>query len=168
LTPNGGRGLSKAKVLVILALGGAALFGGYVGYLAWTNDSFPAHERPFIDYAAVTSTSFNGTEISFEVKWLSADYLPLYAQVTSATTNAANTPVCGLGLQSVRAGQVTPMPFGISKPSPVVTGAELSIAMRSVSTGEEFTIVYPAGTLSAQQGNILPLSISCQQATGGV
>jgi hypothetical protein len=159
---------SRAKVLVILAIGGAALFGVYLAYLAWSNDSFPAQQRPFGDYATVTSTSFNGTEVSFDVKWLSADYLPLYAQVTSATTNAANTPVCGLGLKSISAGQVTAMPFGISKPSPVVTDVELSIAIRSVSTGDEFTIVYSAGTLLAQQGDVLPSGISCQQRAGGM
>ena len=158
-----GRSRAGTKVFVILAIGGAVLFGGYIGYLAWSNDSFPIQEKPFGDYAAVASSSFNGTELAFEVKWLSAEYLPLYAQVTSPTSDAANTPVCGLGLQNVTEGQVIPMPFGISKPSSVLTNVDLSIAVRSVATGAEFTIAYHAGSLPAQQGNITPSNFSCRQ-----
>ena len=146
-----------------LAIGGAVLFCGYIGYLAWSNDSFPVQGKPFGEYAAVASTSFNGTELAFEVKWLSAEYLPLYAQVTSPTRDAANTPVCGLGLQNVTNGQVIPMPFGISKPSSVLTNVDLSVAVRSVATGAEFTIAYSVESVSAQEGNVAPSNFSCHQ-----
>jgi hypothetical protein len=158
----GGR-LRAAKLVVILAVCGAALFGGYLAYLAYTNDSFPAQERPFGDYAQVVSTSFNGTEVAFNVRWLSGDYLPLYTQVTSTSSDVANTPVCGLGLQKVAAGETLPMPFGISKPTAVLTNLELSIAVRTLASGQEFTIVYSVPSVSAQQGDLQPSGLSCAQ-----
>ena len=168
LTPTVNRVPSRAKILVILAIGGAVLFGSYLGYLAWSNDSFPVEERPFADYASVLSTSFNGTELAFEVKWISADYLPLYAQLYSRTNEAANTVVCGVGLQSVVNEQVIPMPFGISKFTPVLTNVNLFIAVRSITTGLEFTLVHSVDTLSAQPGNVVPSEYACRQRAGGM
>ncbi len=87
----------------------------------------------------------------------------MHAQLTSPTSETANSPVCGTGLTSVLAGQTIFMPFGFAKPSPVLTNVDLSIAMRSVATGDEFTIVYRVDSVSAQPGKILPSDISCQQ-----
>ncbi len=144
------------------------VFGVFLAYLAWTNDSFPVQQKPFADYAAVQSYSFNGTEVVFQVRWLSSDFLPLYAQMTSSTSDTANTPVCGLGLQSVSSGQVIPLPFGVSRPSATLTNLDLSMAVRSVATGSEFTIVYSVASLNAQQGNITPSGVVCHQHTGSM
>ncbi len=165
---QGSRGsLSKAKVLVLVAIAGAVIFGVYLGYLAWSNDSFPVQEKPFGDYATVTSSTFNGTEYSFQIRWLSADYVPLYAQLTSPASDAANTPVCDTGLSSVAAGQSIFMPFAITPVSAELSNVDLSIAVRPVAVGgQPFTIVYSVPSVSAQPGNITPSNAACQQPPG--
>lgn len=157
---------STTKVLVVVAIVGAIAFGLYVGYLAWANDSFPAQERPFGEYASVVSSSFNGTEFAFRVQWDNASYLPLYAQLTSPETDAANTPVCGIGMTSIKSGEVIFMPFTISPPSATLSNVDLSIAVKSVASGSEFTIVYNVAGISASNSPINPSNISCQQPIG--
>ncbi len=158
-----GKGPPWAKIIVVLAVAGAVLFGVFLGYLAWSNHSFPVQQKPFGDYAKVASASFNGTEYSFQVQWRSADYLPLYVQLTSPASETANSPVCDLRLPSVAEGQTIYMPFGFAKPTPVLTNVDLSIAVKSVATGGEFTIVYHVDSVSAQLGKIMPSDIVCQQ-----
>ena len=162
----GGR-WSKARVVVIVAIVGAVGFGVYIGYLAWTNDSFPSEVRPFSAYANVTSSTFNGTEFAFNVRWDNASYLPLFAQLTSPATDAANTPVCDLGMSTVKADQTIFMPFTVSPPSATVNNVDLSIAVKTIATGQEFTIVYNVATASATNTPIVPSNISCQQPLGG-
>lgn len=163
--PRKGGGDRLVRTLVVVAVAGALVFGGYVGYLAWTNDAFPTQQRPFSEYASVVSAVFNGTEVAFQVQWLRADTLPLFSQVTSADVDAANTPVCDIGLATVQAGQTSFMPFAITQHLQVITNAELSIAMRSAANGSEFTIVYPITSIQANPGNISP-NISCSQPVG--
>lgn len=160
-------GVSVGKVAVIVAIVGAVAFGGYLGYLAYSNDSFPAQQRPFGNYASVVSYAFNGTELSYNVKWLNADYLPMFAQLTG-DQDTVNTPVCGLGLQSVTSGQVLPLPFALAHPSPTVTNVQLSIAVRALSNGSEFTIVYIIPSASAQNAPISPSNVACRQTPGGM
>ncbi len=160
---GGAPGLSTARLVVVAALVGAVAFGLYLGYLAWTNDSFPSEVRPFADYAVVTSSTFNGTEFAFHIQWANSSYLPLYAQLTSPATDAANTPVCDTGLPSVSSGQALFMAFAISPPSATVSNVDLSIAVRAVATGGEFTIVYNVASASASNSQIVPSNISCQQ-----
>jgi hypothetical protein len=162
LSPTDGGRRSKARVVVIIAVGGAAIFGVFLAYLAWTNDSFPVQQKPFADYATVRSYSFNGTEVVFQIRWLSSDYLPLYAQMTSSISDTANSPVCGLGLQNVTSGQVIPLPFGVSRPSASLGNVELSLAVRPVATGSEFTIKYSIASLDAHQGNLMPTGVVCR------
>ena len=150
-------------MVVVAAIAGAVLFGLYIGYLAWANDSFPAETQPFSDYASVVTSTFNGTEFAFHVQWNNASYLPLFAQLTSPATDAANTPVCGLGFTSVLSGQVIFMPFAISPASATLSNVDLSIAVRALATGHEFTIVYNVGAISATNDPITPSNISCQQ-----
>ena len=157
------QGQRFVKLLVVAVVAGALVFGGYVGYLAWVNDSFPAQQRPFSEYAAVTTSTFNGTEYSFTIQWLRSDTAPLYAQLTSPSTDAANTPVCDIGVDTVQAGQQSFMPFAISQHVAVLSNVELSIAMKSVVNGSEFTIVYDVSTVTANPGNILPSNVSCSQ-----
>ena len=83
--------MPKTKALVVAAIVGAVVFGLYLGYLALSNDSFPVQEKPFADYAKVVNSSFNGTELAFRLQWLDAGYLPMYVQLTSPATDAANT-----------------------------------------------------------------------------
>ncbi|MDA4121199.1 MAG: hypothetical protein OK404_02190 [Thaumarchaeota archaeon] len=166
MKPKGGGRPSRSKLAIVGAIVGAVAFSIFLAYQAWTNDSFPVQQKPFADYASVQSYSFNGTEIGYQVRWLSSDYLPLFAQVTSSTTDAANTPVCGLGLRTISTGQVIPMPFAVGHPSATLTNLDLSIAVRSVATGSEFTIVYNIGSVSAQQGNVMPSGFVCQQPSG--
>jgi hypothetical protein len=164
LKPSRGR-ISTAKVLVIIAIAGAVVFAVYIGYLAFVNESFPVEERPFSNYAVMASPpQFNGTEISFHVTWLNSDYLPVKAQVTSATSDAANSPTCYVNLASVSAGQVIAMPFGLSATTPIIQSAQLSIDVSTVSTGHEFTIVYTVNNTSAVQGDVTPTNISCQES----
>ena len=151
---------------MVVAILGAVAFGLYLGYLAWANDSFPAQTKPFSDYANVTSSSFNGTEFAFNVHWRNSSYLPMYAQLTSPDTDAANTPVCGIGYASVQTGQLIFMPFTISPPSATLSNVDLSIAVKSVATGGEFTIVYNVHLVKAGNSPIVPSNISCQQPLG--
>ena len=141
------------------------MFAAYIGYLAFVNESFPVEERPFANYAVMASPpQFNGTEISFHVRWLNSDYLPVKAQITSATTDAANSPTCYLDLSSVSAEQVIAMPFGLGSATPVVTNVQLSIDVSTVATGHEFTIAYTINSTSAVNEQVTPTNVSCQEA----
>jgi hypothetical protein len=155
--------MPKTKALVVAAIVGAVVFGLYVGYLALSNDSFPVQEKPFADYAKVVSSSFNGTELAFRLQWLDAGYLPMYAQLTSPATDAANTPVCLVGLSTVATGQTIFMPFTIRPPSATLSNVDLSIAVKSVSTGGQFTIVYNLAGISAGNAPIVPSNVTCRQ-----
>ncbi len=157
---------STSRALIVVAIVGAVVFGLSIGYLAFANDSFPSLVRPFGDYASVVTSSFNGTEFAFNLRWNNASYLPLYAQLTSPSTDAANTPVCGFGLSKVQSGQRVFMPFTISPPSATLTNVDLSIAVRSLATGNEFTIVYNVRSISATNSLITPPNVSCQQPLG--
>jgi hypothetical protein len=151
---------------VLTAVIGAVIFGLYVGYLAWTNDSFPAQQRPFEQYATVVSSSFNSTEFAFHVRWLNGSFLPLYAQLTSPVSDSANTPVCETQLTAVATNQTLFMPFTISPPAATLSNVDLSIAVKSLATGGQFTIVYNIVNASATNSAIIPSNYSCQQPTG--
>lgn len=151
---------------MVLAIVGAVAFGLYIGYLAYANDSFPAQERPFADYASVASSTFNGTEYAFSLRWNDSSYLPLFAQVTSPQTDAANTPVCSIGLSTVQSGQTIFLPFTISPASAALNNVDLSIAVKSVATGAEFTITFNVASVTASNAPITPSDVSCQQPLG--
>ncbi|MDG7008711.1 MAG: hypothetical protein JRN06_10820 [Nitrososphaerota archaeon] len=155
--------MSTAKLVVLGVIVGAVVFGLFVGYLAFVNDSFPTQTRPFGNYAKVESSVFNGTEIAFRVTWENSSALPLYAQLSSASSDAANTPVCDVGLSAVSSGQAIFMPFAITPTSATLSGVDLHIAVKALATGTEFTIVYDLQTISATSSPILPSNISCQQ-----
>jgi hypothetical protein len=163
------RRISAAKLLVIIAIVGAVVFASYIGYLAYVNESFPVEMRPFANYAVMASPpQFNGTEISFHVKWLNSDYVPVKAQITSDTTDAANSPTCFLDLQNVSAGQVIAMPFGLSSATPVATSVQLSIDVNMTATGHEFTIAYTVNSTSAAPGDVTPTNVSCFESAGAM
>jgi hypothetical protein len=154
-------------VVVIAAIVGATAFGLFLGYLAYTNDSFPAQQRPFGDYAKVVSMAFNGTEFYFRVEWTaSSDFTPLFAQLTSPSSDAANTPVCGLNLTSIVKGQFVDLPFAISTPSTSLSNVDLAIAVRANSNSTEFTIVYHVDSVVAQPGKIYPSNFACLEPRG--
>jgi hypothetical protein len=157
---------SRARYFVFVVVIGAAVFGLYLGYVAWSNDSFPVQQRPFGDYASVQSATFNGTEFAFTLKWSDGGYLPLFAQLTSKASNAANTPVCGIGLSSVQSGQVIFLPFTIKPSSTSLTSVNLSVAVKPAAGGGDFTILYTVASVSAVTGNITPSNLSCQQSAG--
>lgn len=157
--------LSLPKALVVVAIVGAVVFGLYIGYLAYANDSFPTRTEPFANYATVSSSSFNGTEFAFTLTWQNASALPLYAQLTSPATDAANTPVCGIGLANVTEGQSIFMPFTITE-SPALSNVDLSIAVKPLAGGSQFTIVYNVPSISAGNLPISPSNISCQEPPG--
>ena len=158
--------MSTARMLVLLALVGAVAFGLFIGYLAYSNDSFPAQERPFADYAKVVYSSFNGTEYAFRVEWNSSSYLPLFTQLTSPTTDAANTPVCDLKMSSVTSGQTIFLPFAISPASATLSSVALAIAVQSATNGTQFTIVYNVPLVNATNAAITPSNITCQEPLG--
>lgn len=154
---------SRAKVIVAVALVGAAAFGLFVGYLAFSNDSFPARTMPFGDYATVTSSQFNGTEFAISVAWTNSTVLPLYAQLTSPSTDAANTPVCDIGLTAVNPGQPIFMPFSITPASATLSDVDLRIAVGTPSAGAEFTISYSFASVSGVNSMIRPSNVTCSQ-----
>ena len=164
--PQKAKGQRLVKLLVVVVVAGALIFGGYVGYLAWVNDSFPTQTRPFSEYASITSANFNGTEYAFNVQWLRADVVPLYAQITSSDTDAANSPVCDVVVNQTQAGGASFLPFAINQHLAVLTNVELSVAMKSVVNGSEFTIAYDVVNATANPGNIVPSAISCSQPAG--
>jgi hypothetical protein len=155
--------VSTAKLLVVVVLVGAAAFGLFVGYLAYSNDSFPAQTRPFASYAKVVYSSFNGTEFAFRVEWNSSNYVPLFTQLTSPATDAANTPVCALKLSSIRSGQTIFLPFTINPASATLTNVDLAIAVQSVTNSTQFTIIYNVPVISATNATITPSNITCQE-----
>ena len=163
MNQNGTRYPSRTRAMVLVAVSGSIIFAIVLGYIAWTNSSFPLQRKPFGDYAQVTVAVFNGTEYAFQVRWLSPDYLPLYAQMTSST-DVANSPVCDLGLRSVDANQAIFMPFGISRRTDALTNVDLSIAVRPSGGGSEFTIVYHVDSAVAEPGIIVPSDIVCGQS----
>lgn len=146
-----------------MVLGGAVAFGLFLGYLAWANDSFPNQEGHFSQYAKVTSSSFNGTEFAFRVQWLSPDFTPLYAQLTSPSSDEANTIVCDVNSSASAGNQTIFMPFGLSGPSTSLSNVDLSIAVQSRVNGTRFTIDYAVSSINATQGDIQPQDISCSE-----
>ena len=153
---------SLAKIAVLATFVGALTFGGYLGYLAWTNDSFPSLQKPFGGYANVTSVEFNGTEYAVTIAWQSGSDIPLYVQITSSVSDGANSPVCDLGLASVTKGQSIFMPFGFNGPSATPTNVELLIAVKP-ATGPEFTIQQQIDNFTAQGGDIVPAQFACAE-----
>jgi hypothetical protein len=160
--------MSKNKVLIVAALVGAVAFGLLIGYLLWTYDSFPAEVKPFGDYANVTSTRFNGTEYAFTLEWLTPDAVPQYAQLSSPTSQAATTDICELNLSSASRGQTIFMPFGLAEPSTSLSNVELSIAVKPVGAGSDFTIVYSVDSVLAVQGDIQPQNLSCARTSAPI
>jgi len=155
--------MSTAKLLVVVALVGAAVFGLFLGYLAYSNDSFPAQTRPFATYARVVYSSFNGTEYAFRVEWNSSNYVPLFTQLTSPATDAANTPVCDLKMSSVISGQILFLPFSISPASATLSNVDLAIAVQSATNNTQFTIIYNVPLVNATNAVITPSNITCQE-----
>ena len=95
---------------------GALAFGLFLAYLEYQNQSFPATQKPFSDYATVVASEFNGTEVYFKVEWTtSGNFTPLYAQIGSSV-DAANSPVCDLGIASLSKGQTVDLPFATTSP----------------------------------------------------
>src|SRR5271157_3768343 len=127
-------GMARANAIVAAVIIAALVFSVYLGYLEWTNSSFPTQEKPFADYAAVTETVFNGTILDYRVQWNSSgNFLPLYAQITSDSTDEANSPVCDVGVTSITRGQMLDLPFAIAAPKESLASVDLSIAVRANS-----------------------------------
>jgi hypothetical protein len=158
--------MSTARMLVILAVIGAVAFGLFIGYLAYSSDSFPAQGRPFANYAKVVYSSFNGTEFAFRVEWNNSNYVPLFTQLTSPATDAANTPVCDLKAAGIQAGQTIFLPFTISPASATLSNVDLAIAVQSATNSTQFTITYNVPLVSASNAPITPSNITCQQPLG--
>ena len=155
------------KIAVIAAFAGAIAFGSYIGYLAWTNDTFPPKQLPFADYANVTSVEFNGSEYAVTISWLSSATLPLYVQITSSVSDAANSPVCDLNLRSVSQGQSIFLPFGVSGISNAPTSVNLWIAAQ-YGNGTEFTVQHTITNYTAFQGNIIPTEYACTEPSSAM
>jgi hypothetical protein len=155
--------VSTAKLLVLLALVGAVAFGLFIGYLAYSADSFPAQTRPFASYARVVYSSFNGTEYAFRVEWNNSNYVPLFTQLTSPATDAANTPVCDLKMSSIESGETIFLPFTISPASATLSNVDLAIAVQSATNSTQFTIIYNVPLVNATNALITPSNITCQQ-----
>jgi hypothetical protein len=161
-----GRVVPSARLLVIIVIVGAIAFGLLIGYLAYSNDSFPPEKRPFSNYANVVYSSFNGTELALRVQWNNGDYVPLYTQLTSPATDAANTPVCDLQISRINSGQTIFLPFTITPFSATLSNVDLSIAVQSATNNTQFTIVYNVVSAIATDAPITPSNITCQQPAG--
>lgn len=170
LTSDSGkkRKVSGATIIVIVAIGGAVAFGGAIGYLEWSQDSFPTQMQPFSTYANVTSSNFNGTEFAFQIQWLKSGYLPLYSQITSPDTDVANSPVCNIGLSSVQTGEEIFMPFAIEQASTYLDNVNLWIAVKNLTSNTEFTITYNVLNVTAPNNpsDILPITEACYEPIG--
>ncbi len=158
--------MSTTRMLVLAVIVGAVAFGLFLGYLAYASDSFPAQERPFGDYASVVYSSFNGTEFAFRIQWNNASYVPLFAQLTSPATDAANTPVCDIAHSNVKTGEMLFLPFAISPASATLSNVNLSIAVQSATNGTQFTITYNVASVDATNSEITPSNLTCQQPLG--
>ncbi len=156
------RRVSSGKAVVVAALLGAVVFGGYLGYLAWANDSFPSQQQPFANYAEVSSVVFNGSEYAITVTWLTPSYIPEYVQITSSVSDAANSPVCGLNLTSTSSGEMIFLPFGFDGPSEAPTSVTLWMAVKP-PVGSEFTIQQTIDNYTARVGDIFPVQLSCNE-----
>lgn len=124
-------------------------------------------EKPFGDYASVLSTTFNGTEVVFNIKWLSSEYLPLYTQLTTPSSDVlsgySKSHLCALGLQTITDGQTMPLVFETRYPTTGLSNANLLIAVKTTSTGNEFYIAYsPSTALPAQNAAIPPAGYYCK------
>ncbi len=158
------RGISRAGAVILVVILGATAFGLYLAFIAWTSSSFPTATKPFGEYASVVTTQFNGTELYYRVQWNSTSgLLPLYAQIASPETDEANSPVCSLGLNSVTAGQMIDLPFGIAAPKQTLASVDLYIAVGASSNSPQFTIDYHIDQINAQPGNITPSNYACTQ-----
>jgi len=154
---------SRNKAVVLITISAAVIFSLVLGYLFLTNDSFPSQKGTFSEYASVESSTFNGTEFSFKLRWLSADYVPLYAQLSSPESDTATTDVCSLNLTSAHTGEDILMPFALAGPSTSLSDVDLYVAVRSVANGTEFTIVHNTPAITATPGDIQPQSMACAQ-----
>lgn len=161
-----GSHVSAVRAIVLVVIIGSVIFGVTLGYLAYSQDSFPTATKPFGNYAVVTSDTFNGSEFAFNLTWENATALPVEAQLTSPTTDAANTPVCQVGLESVTSGQNVFMPFTISPESPTLTSVSLNIDVQPTGGGGDFTIIYNVANITASNTPISPSNITCQEPLG--
>jgi hypothetical protein len=142
---------------------GALVFGLFLAYLEYQNQSFPTTQKPFSEYATVVASDFNGTEVYFKVEWTtSGNFTPLYAQLVSSV-DAANSPVCGLGITSLSKGQTFDLPFATTAPASALSDVQLFIAVRAGSNMTEFTIEYQMGQVTAAPGNIVPSGYACSE-----
>jgi len=157
---------SLAKIIVVLVVVFAAVVGLVLGYLAFANNSFPTQQMPFGNYASVVSSTFNGTEYAFTIQWNNASYMPLYAQLTSPATDAANTPVCWTGLSAVSVGQRIFLPFTISPATATLSNVDLSIAVGKSPSSPSFKIVYNVPNVAATNSSIIPSNITCEETAG--
>jgi hypothetical protein len=87
----------------------------------------------------------------------------MFTQLTPSSTDAANTPVCDIGLSSVQKGQVIFLPFAISPAAVALSNVDISIAVQSASNSTAFTITYNIPSISASNSTITPTNIACQQ-----
>ncbi|MDG6899703.1 MAG: hypothetical protein JRM91_04515 [Nitrososphaerota archaeon] len=156
----------RASKVMLAILAGSIIFGLLVGYAAYTSALFPQKQEPFGDYATVVSTSFNGTELAFNVRWNNASALPLRVQVTSTVSTEADSPQCSAGLSSVTSGQVLFLPFAVSPPSGALDNVYLSIAAKNLGTGNQFTIMYNLDNITASPSIITPIGPICELPPG--
>ncbi|MDG6941374.1 MAG: hypothetical protein JRN34_00400 [Nitrososphaerota archaeon] len=158
--------MQASRLVVVAILIGAIAFGLVVGYLGYNSALFPTKQVPFGNYASVVSTSFNGTELAFNVRWNNASALPLKVQLTSTTSTQADSPVCVAGLSSVTSGQVIFFPFAVSPPSGTLVNVDFSIAVKDLATGNQFTIIYNLNTITADNATITPIGPICELPPG--
>ncbi|HXW36810.1 MAG TPA: hypothetical protein VEJ36_02760 [Nitrososphaerales archaeon] len=158
--------IGRAKLVVILLVVGSAVFGLFLGYLAYVNDSFPVAQRPFGAYASVLSSVFNGTEVNYKIQWLSPGYVPEYAQITSPNSDEANSPVCSIGVSSAASGETFELPFSTTSPTTALSSVTLSIAVQSSNKSASFTIQYTLDTMNAVPGDIQPSTYACYESAG--
>lgn len=112
-------------------------------------------------YAKVLSASFNGTELFFSVEWLSSNYLLVSYQISSSTSDSANSGSCTLGQQAVPEGQTIGLAFHVSPVSATIDSVNLFITVRSAATGSESTFSYRISALSATNGPIPYTPYTC-------
>ncbi len=162
MNPPKKKGYDAGRILIVASIGAAVVFGLYFGIMLWANDSFPQQTEPFANYATITSTAFNGTVYSFTMKWTSNDTIPLYAQLSWTDSDQESSLVCDFGVSAPPTSPVV-MPFGIDGVQATLTAIQLDIAVKTLSTGSEFTIVYNVNSVNATASGNLAQNYACTE-----
>ncbi len=140
--------ISRGTLVVLIMMVGAAAFGTVFGYLQYINNSFPSKIMDFQKFASLKGYSFNGTVFSIYIQWFDKDkYMPLYAQFIS---DQYASRVYDVATQLHPNGTLL-LPFPVEVSLSSMTNVELLIAVKNMTDGTDFTVVYSIGNVNSNR-----------------